>query len=216
MTSSQAIEPDGTAWADFGVTSTMSTGATATALTAGTAGYLSPAVVTPPPAAEAEAAGVRSAEDRRSSIGSVEALSTPKDENEDDGVIEVDDDGGADDGAAELVTVEPVLTGAGVENIMGPCVKFTRGTSEGLSAVVAKVVGATVVVVEVRRDVTEVVEVVIWLTNTGSTIDTVEVDSFSCRDSEPKSGSSATTIMPLVEVDAASRGRAVVDRHEWR
>ena len=214
MTSSQAIEPDGTAWADFGVTSTMSTGATATALTAGTAGYLSPAVVTPPPAAEAEAAGVRSAEDRRSSIGSVEALSMPKDENEDDGVIAVDDDGGADDGAAELDAVEPVVTGAGVDNIMGLCVKFTRGTFEGLSAVVAKVVGATVVVVEVRRDVTEVVEVVILLTNTGGATDLVEVDSLSRWDSELKSGTSATARTTLAEVGAASRGRAVVDRHE--
>ena len=89
MTSSQAIESDETAWADFRATSTMSMGATATALTAGTAGYLTPAVVTPPPAAKAEAAETRSAEDCRSSMGSMEPLFTPKDKNEDDGVIEV-------------------------------------------------------------------------------------------------------------------------------
>ena len=189
----------------------MSTGATATALTAGTAGYLPPTVVTPSSAAEAEAA-----EDRRSPIGSVKALPMPKDGNEDDGDIEVDDDGGADDGAAELDAVEPVVTGAGVDNITGQCVKFTRGTFEGLSAVVTKVVGTTVVVVEVRRDVTGGVEVVTFLTNTGGTTDTVEVDSLLCRDSELKSGPFATTIKPLAEVGAASRGRTVVDRHERR
>ena len=213
-TSSQAMESEGTVWADFGATSTKSTGATATALTAGAAGYITPAVVTPPPAAKAEEAEARSAEDCRSSIESVEALFTPTDENEDDGVIEVEEEGAAEDRAAVLDVVEPVVTGAEVENITGPRVKLTRGTLEELNAVVVEVAGAAVVVKEVRRGVTKVVEVVILLTNTGGVTDLAEVDSLSRLDSELKSGISATARITLAEVGAASRGRAVVNRHE--
>ena len=119
MRSSQALESAGMAWADPGLTSTIPTGATTTALTAGTAGYLSPAVVTPSSAAEAEAVEARSAEDRRSPIGSVEALSMTEDESEDDGDIEADDDGKDDDEAAELDVVDPVVTGVGVDNTTG-------------------------------------------------------------------------------------------------
>ena len=214
MTSSQAMESEGTVWADFGATSTKSTGATATALTAGAAGYLTPAVVTPPPEAKAEEAETRSAEDCRSSIESVEALFTPKDEKEDDGVIEVEEEGAAEDRAAVLDAVEPVVTGAEVENITGLRVKLTRGTLEELNAVVGEVAGAAVVVEEVLRGVTGVVEVVILLTNTGGVTDLAEVDSLSRLDSELKSGTSATARITLAEVGAASRGRAVVDRHE--
>ena len=86
----------------------------------------------------------------------------------------------------------------------------------GLSVVVTEVVGATVVILEVRSDVTGGVEVITLFTDTGGTVDMLEVDPFLCWGSEPKSGPTATTTRSLTKVGTASNGRAVVDRHERR
>ena len=207
------------AWADTGSALAIPTGATATALTAGTMGYLSPAAATSTTAAEEEAVAARTAEDCRATAEDVEELSTSMDEGETDGDIEDGDDGGGDGRVAELDVVDPMVTGVGVDNTTGPDVKFTMGMLMGLSAAVPEVVGAAVVIVEVRSDVTGDVEVITLLTDTGGTVGTVdmlEVDPFLCWGSVPRPGPTATTMRSFAEVGTASNGRAVVDLHERR
>ena len=137
------------------------------------------------------------AEDCRAPTEDVEELSTSMDEGESDGDVEDGDgggdgdgdvedggDGGDDSGEVELDVVDPRVTGVGLDNATGTDVKFTQVLLMGIGAAVPGTMGTAVVDTGGCSDVTEDVEVITLLTDTGEAVGTVdmkEVDSFLCQ-----------------------------------